>query len=203
MRRRCGIQAEGVSQALQTSHPLHHLRAFGGNRAENLQECAGVHRVGGLHLEGIGTIGNIGHGHHALVPHMVHGRLQGRHFVFVGGSVPELVDLVDKTCHAGAPAEKAPHIGEFHMAVGVHKTRADDAAVHFFLLRTPPHPQDGSILLHLYKGVTDGVTGKGVDIFCGKALHRESTGGNNSVSRSCILMESTVCKYTLSFSKRT
>ena len=159
---------------LQLTDALHHILTLGRNSAEHLQEGAGVHRVGGLHGEGIGTVGNIGHGLHALVPHAIHRLLERVQLVFHGGRVSEGVDLVDEARHAGPLAEHALHIGELHMAVGVHETGAQDARFHLFVLRAQARTDDGAVLLHFHEGVAERLTRQGIYVFCGKTLHKES-----------------------------
>ena len=187
---------------LQLAHAGHHFTTFFRLCAEHLQEGAGVQGVGGLDGEGIGTVGNIGHRLHALRPEAVHFLLQRSHLVFVGRGVAQFVDLVDEARHPGPLAEEAFHIGELYVAVGVHKARAQDARIHLFGGGAQPGTHHGPVFVYLYKSVLQRFTGKGVNGI-GCKNHKLSTGGKSKVSRSFMLMESTVYRYTLSLSKRT
>ena len=168
------VQAEGTGLLLKGAHTLHHGVAFLGNRAEHLQEGTGVHGMGGLDGEGVVAVGDIGHCLHSLRPHAVHGFLQGCHLVFQGRGVPEGIDLIDETGHAGALAEQPFHVGKLHMAVRIHKAGAQDAVIHRFLGRANAGAHDGAVLLHFHKGVAEGLPAQGIYIFCSESFHSVS-----------------------------
>ena len=106
-----------------------------------------------LYLEGIVAVGNIGHGYYALGVHLVHGGLEGGYLVFQGGGVPQLVNLVYKARHARSLAEHSLHIGELHMAVGVHHAGAQGAFHDRFSFFTEPGAKYYAFIVHFHKGI--------------------------------------------------
>ena len=156
VRRRGGVDAESVRNGLQLPHPLHRgiaIRRFG---AEDLQEGTGVHRVTGLHGEGIVAVGDVGHGHDTLAPEAVHRLREVPDLLFQGFVVAKLIDLVDESGHPGPLPELSLHIREFHVAVGIDKAGDNGSLAEnrfpgrFF---ANPCPDDGSIVFELHEPV--------------------------------------------------
>ena len=171
MGRRGSVKAIGSGLFLKRGDIFHNGITFRRDSPEHLQETAGVHGVRCLDLKGICAIGDIGHSLDSLGPHPVHSFLQGRNLVLHGGSVPELIDLVYKARHARSLAEKALHVGEFNVAVGVYKAGADNTILHRALSMT--HGQYGTVLGHIYVAVLYGLTCKGINC-AGRVSHSES-----------------------------
>ena len=156
MGRGSGVQAEGTGLGLQARDAFHYGIAFLRYRAKHLQEGARVHGVALFDGKGIGAVGDIGHGHNPLIPEVVHGVRKLLHLLLQRLRVPQLIDLVDETGHARPLAEQPLHVGKLHMAVGVHKARAQDAVQEYRFgrrVRRNAGAQHGSVIVQLYKTV--------------------------------------------------
>ena len=175
MRRGSGVQAIGPGLFLQTVNAFHNSITLLRNGTKHLQEGAGVHGMALLYRKRVIAIGNIGHGHYALIPHIVHGFRELPDLVFQGLRVPELVDLVYETCHARPLPEQPLHVRKLHMAVGVHKARAQDSVQENFFgrwIRAHTRTHNRSVLLHLHKAIHYGLRShKRVQIFGSETFH--------------------------------
>ena len=172
VRCRSCVQAHSHSLGLQGLHTLNH--SFPAVRVcpEDLQEGASIHGMSGLNGKGIVAVGNIGHGYHALGVHLVHGHLEGCNLVFQGRGVPQFVDLVYEARHARTFAEQSFHIGEFHMAVGVHHARAQGAFHYRLPFLTKAGPEHHSLVVHLHECIFQRKgRGKRVKILGGVTFH--------------------------------
>ena len=157
MRPRSSVNAVLVSSFLQFKDIVNDILTILRLSSEHFQERPRVHRGIRLALKRVAAIADVTHCRNAAFPHLVHPEGDVRLLFLHRRSVAHFIDLVNEPRHSGTFAELSLQVGQFQMAMRIHKARNNRTLMELRLRLRILHlaySQDSSVIGNFHIGVS-------------------------------------------------